>query len=331
MKGKKVLTYKEAGVDIEAGEDLVEKIKAKVRSTYGERVVSGIGGFACLYQCGDRYLAAGTDGVGTKLKLAQELGQHRTIGIDLVAMCVNDILCTGAKPLFFMDYLATGKLDVGVAEDILEGIVEGCRQSQAALIGGETAEMPGFYQPGEYDLAGFAVGEVFPDKVLDGNLIGEGDALIGLPSSGFHSNGYSLLRKLVEDKEIALKEKLLIPTRIYWSEVRDLLSKGLIHGLSHITGGGFLNISRMNNRFDYIVESDFYWREAPEFMKLIGERCGTSLSELHRTFNMGIGLVLATSNPDQVLDELQDKGIKGHLIGVVQKGEGHVILKGEKL
>jgi len=247
------ITYKDAGVDIEKGDALVEKIKLKVKSTYGDRVRSGVGGFACLYEVGDRLLAAGTDGVGTKLALAKKLDKHDTIGIDLVAMCVNDILCTGAQPLFFMDYLATGKLDVDTANHVLDGIVEGCLQSECALIGGETAEMPGMYGNGEYDLAGFAVGEVKPADVLDGSRVNEGDVLIGLPSSGFHSNGYSLVRKLIKDDETALMQAALTPTKIYWKAIKGLLEKQLLNGVSHVTGGGLLNIPRINEGFAYQI------------------------------------------------------------------------------
>ena len=232
-----MMNYREAGVDIAAGEALVEKIKDKVKATYGPRVKAGVGGFASLYQCGDRFLAAGTDGVGSKVLLAQSLNEHSTIGIDLVAMCVNDILCVGARPLFFMDYLAVGKLEVSTAETIVEGITRGCHLSDAALIGGETAEMPGLYKPGEYDLAGFAVGEVAPEDVLDGNRIGEGDTLIALSSSGFHSNGYTLIQKLMGEDE-ALKRELLTPTTIYWKALCKLLPTPHLHALAHITGGG---------------------------------------------------------------------------------------------
>ena len=211
------LTYKDAGVDIEAGDLFVERIKEKVKRTCGERVVSGVGGFACLYDVdGERYLAAGTDGVGTKLLVAQKLGIHNSIGIDLVAMCINDILCTGARGLFFMDYLATGKLDVSVSEQIVEGIVDGCLQAKVALIGGETAEMPGMYGVGKYDLAGFAVGEVYKKDVIDGSRVQNGDAIVGIASSGIHSNGLSLARLLGrEENDEEYWKELLVPTRIY--------------------------------------------------------------------------------------------------------------------
>ncbi|MEZ5525760.1 MAG: phosphoribosylformylglycinamidine cyclo-ligase [Pseudomonadales bacterium] len=322
------ITYKDAGVDIEKGDALVEQIKLKVKSTYGERVRSGVGGFACLYEVGDRLLAAGTDGVGTKLKLAQTLDTHNTIGIDLVAMCVNDILCTGATPLFFMDYLATGKLDVDTAGHILDGVVEGCLQSESALIGGETAEMPGMYPDGEYDLAGFAVGEVKPADVLDGSRVAEGDVLIGLPSSGFHSNGYSLVRKLVKDDETELMKAVLTPTRIYWKAVKGLLEKKLLNGLSHITGGGLLNIPRINEGFAYQIDSLAFMEQAPAFMREIAERAHIDHKELFRTFNMGVGLVCIVSadKREEVLAELKTKGEEPLVIGHVIAGSGEVYL-----
>lgn len=322
------ITYKDAGVDIEKGDALVEKIKLKVKSTYGSRVRSGVGGFACLYEVGDRLLAAGTDGVGTKLALAKTLNKHDTIGIDLVAMCVNDILCTGAQPLFFMDYLATGKLDVDTASHVLDGIVEGCLQSECALIGGETAEMPGMYANGEYDLAGFAVGEVKPADVLDGSRVSEGDVLIGLPSSGFHSNGYSLVRKLIKDDEIELMTAALTPTKIYWKAIKGLLEKQLLNGVSHVTGGGLLNIPRINENFAYQIDSLGFRDQAPAFMLEIAARANTTDRELFRTFNMGVGLVciVAADKVDEVVKNLQDAGEHPVLMGYVKAGTGEVYL-----
>jgi len=322
------LTYKDSGVDIKKGDDLVEKIKTKVKATYGDRVKSGVGGFACLYEVGDRFLAAGTDGVGTKLKLAIEMGIHNTVGIDLVAMCVNDILCTGAKPLFFMDYLATGSLQLGVSEKILDGIVEGCLQSEAALIGGETAEMPGMYAEGDYDLAGFAVGEVFPDDLLDGSKIKEGQTLIGLKSSGFHSNGYSLIRKVFQKKSPTNKSLFLTPTKIYWKATKNLLEKKLVTGMAHITGGGLSNISRMNSSFSYQVEysleewkSSFFSSE----MNWLQEAGDIDTREMLTTFNGGIGLVICTESPDKLLKELEAVGEEGVFLGKVASGEGVVL------
>ncbi len=319
------MNYKEAGVDIAAGEALVKKIKHKVGATYGPRVKSGVGGFACLYQCADRLLAAGTDGVGSKVLLAQSLNQHSTIGIDLVAMCVNDILCVGARPLFFMDYLAVGKLELSIAEKIVEGITRGCHLSGAALIGGETAEMPDLYQPGKYDLAGFAVGEVAPEDVLDGNRIREGDTLIGLASSGFHSNGYTLIRKLM-GKDETLARELLTPTTIYWKALRELLSGKLLHALAHITGGGWQNIARANPRFDYVIENDEHWRAAPECMQFLCKKSKLPREELYHTFNMGIGMVLATPAPEEVLQHLHAQDMPAYDLGTVKTGTGRVVL-----
>lgn len=326
---KKNITYKDSGVDIQKGDELVDKIKNMVQKTYGDRVYQGVGGFACLYEQGDRYLAAGTDGIGTKVLLAQQLGIHDTVGIDLVAMCVNDILCTGATPMFFMDYLATGKLDVETSEHLVKGVVDGCIQSQSALIGGETAEMPGLYDDGEYDMAGFAVGEVAKDKVIDGSAIKEGDSLIGLYSSGFHSNGFSLVRKLIEDNEIDLKKGVLTPTKIYWEAVKNLISKELLQGLAHITGGGFSNISRLNKDVSYNIEKVPSLDELPWFMQNILERLDIPKSELYTTFNMGIGMVLVTDQPEKVKFELESVGEKYLEMGTVVKGEGEVILNVE--
>ncbi|TNE32710.1 MAG: phosphoribosylformylglycinamidine cyclo-ligase [Alphaproteobacteria bacterium] len=328
-----VLSYKDAGVDIEKGDALVEKIKARVSGTYGENVISGVGGFACLYRIAEnKLLAAGTDGVGTKLKIAQILNKHDTIGIDLVAMCVNDILCTGALPLFFMDYLATGTLDTGVADDVIAGIIEGCTQSGAALIGGETAEMPGMYQNGEYDLAGFAVGEVAADRVIDGDKIAAGDTLIGLPSSGFHSNGYSLIRKLVGMNDRALLELCLIPTRIYKNAADAVLKKnGLANGMAHITGGGLLNIARMNTGFDYHITDMPQEGERPKVFDAVLNGSGIETAELYRSFNMGIGFVIATRDAEKTSTILMAAGEAPRIIGTVENGTGQVLLNGTVL
>lgn len=326
------LTYKDSGVDIEKGDALVERIKSKVRKTYGDRVESGVGGFACLYQAGDRLLAAGTDGVGTKLKLAFECNYHRTVGIDLVAMCVNDILCTGATPLFFMDYLATGKLDLEVSEAIIDGVVEGCLQSECALIGGETAEMPGMYSTGEYDLAGFGVGEVFPKQVLGGKKIKPGATILGLPSNGFHSNGYSLLRKILKGESVEFKKKFLRPTKIYWQDVKPLLKEGLISGMSHITGGGLLNIPRMNDSMNYALHSSLEdWRDQyfDEDYCWIQDKANLNTQEMLRTFNCGIGLVIVTDRPREVKEILKPSGV--YDLGVVTEGQGEVLLAEERL
>ena len=315
------LTYKDAGVDIDAGDALVQKIKAKVKRTCGPRVISGVGGFACLYDLdGERYLAAGTDGVGTKLIVAQKLGIHNTIGIDLVAMCCNDILCTGAKGLFFMDYLATGKLDLAVSEQIIEGIVEGCLQAKMALIGGETAEMPGMYAPGKYDLAGFGVGEVMKDDVIDGSKIQNGDSIIGLASSGIHSNGLSLARLL--GREFGDDEywhALLTPTRIYTPYVEKLWAEKIpVHGLAHITGGGLDNIGRINAAAHVVVDSFPGLDEVAPIFKVLTERSGLADDELRRTFNMGVGMVVVSPEPALVLAAMAEMGLDAWVIGSVE-------------
>ncbi len=325
-----MITYKDAGVDIEKGDALVEKIKSKVSGTYGNRVLSGVGGFACLYKITEeRILAAGTDGVGTKLMLAKSLNIHNTVGIDLVAMCVNDVLCTGARPLFFMDYLATGKLELETSEKILDGIVEGCKQSEMALIGGETAEMPGMYKNGEYDLAGFSVGEVMREDLIDGSTVKDGDTLMGLASSGFHSNGFSLLRKIVKEEETSLLTDLLTPTKIYWNSIKALFStpEVKISGLAHITGGGLDNIARINDKFNYNIDKMPSRNDIPEFMNEVFERSKLSNEELYKTFNMGIGMVLVTSTPELVSKKLESLGEKFWRIGQVGIGEGKVIVK----
>jgi len=326
------LTYKESGVDIEKGDALVERIKEKVKKTYGNRVESGVGGFACLYRAGDRLLAAGTDGVGTKLKLAFECNHHSTVGIDLVAMCINDILCTGATPLFFMDYLATGKLDLEVGEAIVDGVVERCLQSECALIGGETAEMPGMYASGEYDLAGFGVGEVFPEQILGGKRIKPGATILGLASNGFHSNGYSLIRKVLAEESIEFKKKFLRPTKIYWKDIKPLLKQGLICGISHITGGGLLNIPRMNESMDYdLYCSAENWRKNyfDEDYCWVQDKANLRTQEMLKTFNCGIGLVIVTDSPREVKDLLGNKGV--YNLGLVKEGLGRVLLAGKSL
>jgi phosphoribosylformylglycinamidine cyclo-ligase len=328
------LTYKDSGVDIDKGEALVEKIKSKVKATYNDRVKSGVGGFACLYEVGDRLLAAGTDGVGTKLKLAGDCGVHNTVGIDLVAMCVNDILCTGAKPLFFMDYLATGHLDLRVSEDILSGIVEGCLQSECALIGGETAEMPGMYSDGEYDLAGFSVGEVFEKDILGGSRVKAGHKLLGLASDGFHSNGYSLLRKVLEDESVETKKEFLTPTKIYWSAVKELLKNDLVTGMSHITGGGLSNIARMNPEVGFnisIGQDEWCSKIFNDQFRFVMQKGDIAFDEMMRTFNGGVGLVVAVNNEDGNLSKVKEHfdslGTKFFEIGEVTEdhpGEVHL-------
>lgn len=316
------MNYKEAGVDIDLGDKFVEKIKNLVRSTHNENVVAGVGGFAALYKMDqDRFLVASTDGVGTKIKLAIELGFHETIGIDLVAMCVNDLLCTGARPLFFLDYFASGKLDLGVGEAVLKGIVEGCHQGKMALIGGETAEMPGMYQDGDYDLAGFSVGEVFQKDIIDGSQIKPGDTLVGIPSSGFHSNGFSLVRKAIDslpsssEKE-QLKSECLTPTAIYVDLIKKINSTDpkLINGIANITGGGFHNIPRMNDAYTYSITSPPKIDELPSFMRKVLEITKLSKEDAYKTFNMGVGLVIATNQPESLQKIIDRSWIIGTVI-----------------
>jgi len=334
------ISYKDSGVDIEKADMFVERISQMVKSTYNQNVVSGVGGFCALYQMDEnRYLASSTDGVGTKLKLAIELNQHDTIGIDLVAMCVNDLICSGARPLFFLDYFASSKLDLKTSEQIIEGIVAGCKQSEMVLIGGETAEMPGLYQDQDYDLAGFSVGEVFKNNLIDGKKIKSGDTLIALPSSGFHSNGYSLVRKILTDvaskklNEVQykkLQQDCLIPTFIYVKIILELIQNfpTAIKGLANITGSGFLNIPRMNENFDYHIDQNI---EQPEFMKIICEMSGLTQLELYKTFNMGVGFVIATDQPHKVLEFLKIQNQLAYKIGLITQGTGQVFLQGEVL
>lgn len=321
-----VLNYKDSGVDIEKGDLFVERIKKMVLSTHDKRVVSGIGGFCALYALDEeRLLASSTDGVGTKIKLAIELGIHDTIGVDLVAMCVNDLICSGARPLFFLDYLASAQLDLSTSESVMKGIVKGCLDSQMALIGGETAEMPGMYSVGDYDLAGFSVGEVNKKDLLDGAKIKNGDSLIGIASSGFHSNGFSLIRKIFEANScsVDLKHACLVPTKIYVKPILSLLKshREKIKGLANITGSGFLNIPRMNEKFDYHVT------EAPDlpiFMQEVCELSKLRTKELHKVFNMGVGMVVATDSPDEIIRELENLGEKAFFLGHITDGTGEL-------
>jgi phosphoribosylformylglycinamidine cyclo-ligase len=332
------LSYRDAGVDIDAGNELVERIKPAVRETMRPEVLTGLGGFGALFRMDlDRWreplLVSGTDGVGTKLMLARMLGRHDTIGIDLVAMCVNDILTSGAEPLFFLDYFATGKLQLDEAQAVIEGIAEGCRQAGCALIGGETAEMPGMYGAGEYDLAGFTVGAVERSEVLDGSRIAAGHRLLGMASSGPHSNGYSLIRKVIErsgadlDSSIGgmegddatLGEALLAPTRIYVKPVLEMLRNGRVDGLAHITGGGLTeNIIRVLAP-ELGIEVDLgAWRRPPVF-DWLQQAGGIEESEMLRTFNCGIGMAVMVREEaaDEVKSQSLDLGIACHDIGRV--------------
>lgn len=319
------MTYRDAGVDIDKQNLFVKAIKSSVKSTHGPEVIGGIGGFAGLFKLDignytDPVLVSSTDGVGTKLKIAQVLGRHDTVGIDLVAMCVNDILVQGAKPLFFLDYLATGKLDLDTMTAIVAGIVEGCRQAGCALIGGETAEMPGMYGAGEYDLAGFAVGLADEECLIDGRGIRAGDQLVGLASAGVHSNGFSLVRSIfnrpgdyetyVPDLGRTLGEELLQPTRIYVRTVLALLLKFPLKGLAHITGGGLLeNIPRMLPPGCRAVLRLGSW-DVPPIFSLLQQRGAVSREEMWRVFNNGVGLVLAV-DAEQVTAVLAEAAALG--------------------
>lgn len=327
------LSYLDAGVDIDAGNELVERIKPAVKSTNRSGVVTGLGGFGGLFQLDvERYkeplLVSGTDGVGTKLLLARQLDDHGTIGIDLVAMCVNDILTCGAEPLFFLDYYATGKLKIDNAQTVIEGIAEGCRQSLCALIGGETAEMPGMYGEDEYDLAGFAVGVVDRPQLINGSAIGAGHCVLGLKSSGPHSNGYSLIRKVLEQSGddaslpmdgCTLGEALLAPTRIYVKTVLPLVKQYKIDGLAHITGGGLSeNIVRVIPD-ELGLEIDLTAWEFPAVFNWLQERGGIDESEMLRTFNCGVGMVLlvAEDTANRVCEALAEQGETVYRLGRV--------------
>jgi len=344
MESKRPLTYKDSGVDIEAGERLVDRIKPFARKTFDENVLSGIGGFGAGYLVPRGYkepvLVSGTDGVGTKLKVAQMANVHDTVGIDLVAMCVNDILTVGAKPLFFLDYFATGKLSVDVAADVVKGIARGCEIAGCSLIGGETAEMPDFYPEGEYDLAGFVVGIVEREDYITGKDIAPGDVLLGLASSGIHSNGYSLVRKLffevlglkiddfVEDFGKKVYEVLLEPTRIYVRSVLSLLESVKVKGMAHITGGGIPgNLVRILPKNVNALVKRGSWEVLPIF-RFIQEKGNVPEEEMFRTFNMGIGFVLivSQSDRDRALEVLTSKGEKVFEIGRIEEGEGRVLI-----
>lgn len=329
-ENKPSLSYKDAGVDIDAGNALVDRIKGVTKRTARPEVMGNIGGFGALCELPTGYkqpvLVSGTDGVGTKLRLAIDLKQHRGVGIDLVAMCVNDLLVQGAEPLFFLDYYATGKLDVDVATDVVTGIGDGCEQSGCALIGGETAEMPGMYEHGDYDLAGFCVGVVEKADIIDGTKVAEGDALIALASSGPHSNGYSLVRKIIEvsgaDLESdlhgrTLAQHLLEPTRIYVKSVLELIKQVPVHALSHITGGGFWeNIPRVLPKGAKAVIDGNSW-EWPVIFDWLKDNGNVSMKEMYRTFNCGVGMVIAVpqEHAERAVEVLTDAGETAWTIG----------------
>jgi phosphoribosylformylglycinamidine cyclo-ligase len=336
------LAYKKAGVDIAKGDRFVGLIGPFAKKTQGVAVKKVKSGYAGLYQTSPgHYIAATTDGVGTKLKLAFQTGVHHTIGQDLVAMSVNDLICVGAEPHFFLDYFATGQLKLNIAAQVLKGIAAACQKSGMALIGGETAEMPGFYKKGEYDLAGFAVGTVTKATLLDGSRVRAGDVLIGLASSGFHSNGYSLVRKHLGAKEKNLKAAALKPTVLYTGAAHILRSHlgTALHGMSHITGGGFLNIPRLNESYDYHIDLDCGWH-LPPVIRTICERSRITNGDAFQTFNMGVGLVIAVEakvwlqKGGAVLRDLAHKKYDGFHLGTVakkKKRQSRVIVVGRYL
>ena len=330
------ISYKDSGVDKEEGYRTVEKIKDKVKSTYSANVMNEIGSFGALYKLGDYkkpVLVSGTDGVGTKLKIAFETGKYDTVGIDCVAMCVNDILCHGAKPLFFLDYLACGKLDSDVSSEIIKGVADGCLQAGASLIGGETAEMPGFYTVGEYDIAGFAVGAVEEEEIVNGSNIEEGNAIIAISSSGPHSNGFSLIRKLFVDLNEVYENKriwehLLTPTKIYVKSIQKLMESVKINGMAHITGGGLIenvprtipeglcaNIDRKKIEIHPIFKHGYFKKVTED--------------ELWGTFNMGVGFVVIVKKEDveKTIGILKENGENAYEIGYISKGENKLCLK----
>ena len=333
-----MITYKDSGVNIEEGYKSVKLIKEYAKKTMGEYVLNGLGSFAGMVELPSGYkppvLVSGTDGVGTKIDIACKKKKYDTVGIDCVAMCVNDILCHGAKPLFFLDYIACGKLEANVSASLVKGVADGCIQSNCSLIGGETAEMPGFYKEGDYDIAGFAVGIVDKDKIINGKDIMPGDKLIGIKSSGIHSNGYSLVRKLFKDLDEEyfgkpIWETLLIPTKIYVKPVLKLLEKYEIKGMSHITGGGFIeNVPRMFSKegLTAVINKDSY--PLPEiFEKMI--ELGVDKDHMYNTFNMGIGFVLCVKEEDveNILRELLEMGEVAYEIGFVTSGGEGVCLR----
>ena len=342
MTERAPVTYREAGVDIDAGEELVERIKPHVKRSMRREVLGGLGGFGALVEVPlDRYrkpvLVSGTDGVGTKLRLAIDTGRHDTVGIDLVAMCVNDVVVQGAEPLFFLDYFATGKLDVGVGERLIAGIVEGCVQAGCALVGGETAEMPGMYHGEDYDLAGFCVGIVEKDAIIDGSATRAGDVVLGLPSSGPHSNGFSLIRKILQVSGADLQapldgaslvDRLMAPTRIYVKPLLELIAQLPVHGVAHITGGGLVeNIPRViPEGLEVVLERKSWRREAVfDWLQHQGQ---VADAEMYRVFNCGIGMTIqvAAADAQRAIGLLRGMGVEALVIGEVRAGTRGVVI-----
>ncbi len=333
---KTPLSYKDAGVDIDAGDALVERIKTVAARTKRPEVMAGLGGFGALFELPKGYeepvLVSGTDGVGTKLRLAMQLNQHDTIGIDLVAMCVNDLIVGGAEPLYFLDYYATGKLNVDMAASVVEGIGKGCELSGCALTGGETAEMPGMYEGDDYDLAGFCVGIVEKSKILDGSQVKAGDTLIALASSGPHSNGYSLIRKIIDVAgadlqqplgDTTLAKALMAPTRIYVKSLLNLIKQQPVNALAHITGGGLLeNIPRVLPQQTKAVIDAKSW-QLPAVFAWLQENGNVDSSEMYRTFNCGIGMVIAVPNgsAEAAIKQLQADGEEAFVVGHIEAAD----------
>ncbi|MBQ3438076.1 MAG: phosphoribosylformylglycinamidine cyclo-ligase [Fusobacterium sp.] len=335
-------SYKSSGVDKEEGYKAVELMKKSVLKTHNKSVLTNLGSFGAMYELGqykNPVLISGTDGVGTKLEIALKQKKYDTVGIDCVAMCVNDVLCHGAKPLFFLDYLACGKLDANIAAELVLGVTEGCLQAGAALVGGETAEMPGFYKDGDYDIAGFCVGIVEKEELIDGSKVKAGDKIIAIPSSGFHSNGYSLVRKIFKDynEEITTKEQgtkkisdiLLTPTKIYVETILKVLEKFNINGMAHITGGGLIeNLPRcMAKDLSPIVFKEKV--KIPEIFKIAMKRGNITEDEMFGTFNMGVGFTLVVEEKDveAIIEFLKTLGEEAYEIGYIQKGDNSLCLK----
>jgi phosphoribosylformylglycinamidine cyclo-ligase len=342
MTDRAPVTYRDAGVDIDAGDELVERIKPRVKRSMRPEVLAGIGGFGALVEVPmDRYrkpvLVSGTDGVGTKLRLAIDTRRHDGVGIDLVAMCANDVVVQGAEPLYFLDYFACGKLDVNVGEQVIAGIVEGCVQAGCALVGGETAEMPGMYHGPDYDLAGFCVGVVEKDAIIDGTKTRAGDVVLGLPSSGPHSNGFSLIRKILQLSDadietdlqgVSLIDRLMAPTRIYVKPLLKLIAELPVHGLSHITGGGLLdNIPRVvPDGLEAVLERRSWPREAVfDWLQQQGKIAET---EMYRVFNCGIGMTVhvAANDAQRAIKVLREAGQEALVIGEIRSGTRGVVI-----
>lgn len=333
---KHSMKYSDAGVNKEEGYETVSKIKDVVAATHSPNVLNGIGSFGAFYELGkynNPVLVSGTDGVGTKLRIALDVQKYDTVGIDCFAMCANDILCHGAKPLFFLDYLACGKLDSDIAAEIVGGIAKACKETGTSLIGGETAEMPGMYQIGDYDVAGFCVGIVEKDEIIDGSKIKEGDAIIAIPASGFHSNGFSLIRKVFTDfhetwNDKPMYETLLEPTKLYGNTILGLMEEVELHGIAHITGGGLIeNVPRIlpKGLGANIKKSEI---RVPEIMQELQKRANISQDEMFGTFNMGVGMVVVVPQDkvDTTLAKLKDLGEEAYKIGSIVKGNKEIEL-----